>query len=62
LGKNAAGRFPRQPVFLGRIFLLPILVQRINDLGELGAVFDLFQQFQRGEILDAVWREDCPAA
>jgi len=34
----------------------PILVQRIRDLGELGPVFDLFQQFQRGEILDAVRR------
>jgi hypothetical protein len=37
-------------------FPLPILVQRMGDLGEQGAVFDRFQQFQRGERLDAVRR------
>jgi hypothetical protein len=31
-------------------FPLPILVQRMGDLGEPGVVFDRFQQFQRGEV------------
>jgi hypothetical protein len=42
--------------FSWRHFSLPILVQRIGNLDKLDAILDLFQQFQRGEILDAVRR------
>jgi hypothetical protein len=35
---------PVNPFFLAAFFFA-ILVQRIGDLGEPGAVFDLFQQF-----------------
>ena len=44
-----------QPVFLGRIFPLRMMVQRMGGLGQPGSVLDLLEQFQRGEILDAVW-------
>ena len=32
-----------------------MLVQSIRDLGEPGPVLGLLQDFQRGEIFDAVW-------
>jgi len=40
----------------GRIFLLPVLVQRVRDLDQPSPIFDLFTQFQRGKEFDAVGR------
>jgi hypothetical protein len=37
----------RQSVFLGGIFLLPMLIQHIHYLGESRPVFGLIQVFQR---------------
>ena len=35
----------RQTVSLGAIFLLPVLIQRVRDLGQLRPVLNLFQYF-----------------
>jgi hypothetical protein len=43
----------RQTIFLVGIPLLPMLIQRICDLGKPCTVFDLFQHFRRRKILDA---------
>jgi hypothetical protein len=42
----------RRPVFPGRIFL-PVLIQRVCDLGQPSPVFDLFQEPRPHEI-DAI--------
>jgi len=46
----------RQTIFLGGILRLPVLVQRIRDLGQPRPIFGQFQQFQRGKELHAVRR------
>ena len=43
-------------MFLGPVFLLPVLVQRMGDFGQPRLVFDQFQQFQRGKKLHTVGR------
>src|ERR1035437_7710945 len=48
--------FTCQMFSLGRVPLLPVLVQRIRDLGQPGSVLNQFQQFRRGKELDAVRR------
>src|ERR1035437_5651366 len=59
--QNHAGRpriripgFVRQVLPFGGIFVLPVLIQRIRDFCQPRPIFDLFQQFRRRKILDAM--------
>ena len=46
--------FTCQMFSLGRVPLLPVLVQRLRDLGQPGSVLNLLQQFRRGKEFDTM--------
>ena len=48
--------FTSRTRFFGGVLLLPVLIQRIRDLGQPCPVFDQLQQLQRGKEFHAVRR------
>lgn len=42
--------------FLARVFLVPVLINGVCDLGKPGTIFDQIQNIRRGKELDSIGR------